>query len=213
MRLVILGAPGAGKGTQAEHLGTLLSIPTISTGMMIRRAIRGKTELGIAVKKYIDDGQLVPDSIMTELINQRLSDEDCVNGFILDGYPRTVTQAEALDKSAVVIDKILSIEVEDEEILKRLSGRVECEKCGAPYHMIYRLPEKEGICDKCGNRLVHRDDDTPEVIKKRLVNYHTITEPLKSYYENQGKLCIAYGKEEIKDTTREVLKVLGLEEI
>ena len=212
MNLVILGAPGAGKGTQAEQLGVRLLLPTISTGMMIRKAIREASEIGLAAKQYIDNGQLLPDDIMIKLINERLSLSDCAKGFILDGYPRTVVQAEELDKSDIRVDRVLSIEVEDEKIVERLSGRLECEKCGASHHVIYRTPKVEGVCDVCGSKLVRRSDDDPEVIRRRLVNYHELTEPLKAYYAKQNKLCVAYGQEEIKDTTREVLKVMGIEE-
>jgi len=212
MNLVILGAPGAGKGTQSELLGARLSLPAISTGMMIRQAISEQSEIGLAVKKYIAKGDLVPDEIMVKMINKRLSASDCGGGFILDGYPRTAVQAEELDRSGVKIDKVLSLEVADEEIVARLSGRLQCIKCGASYHALYRAPEKEEVCDVCGSGLTRRADDEPEVIRQRLANFYKMTEPLKDYYAKQGKLCIADGQGDIDGITKTIFQALGIEE-
>jgi len=210
MKLVILGAPGAGKGTQAEQLEAYLRIPTISTGMIVRKAIREQTEFGKLSKEYIDNGQLVPDDAMIKVLNERLKQRDCRHGFILDGYPRTVTQAQDLENNGIIIDKVLSVEVPDELIVERLSGRLECGNCGASYHIKYRAPQEDGICDVCDSPLVRRDDDVPDIIMKRLVAYHEKTAPLKEYYAKQGKLCVAEGQGDIKDTIRVVFEVLGL---
>jgi len=210
MKLVILGAPGSGKGTQGEQLETYLRVPTISTGMIVRRAIAEQSEFGNLAKEYIDNGQLVPDKEMIEIIDERLRHKDCRHGFILDGYPRTVAQAEDLEKKGIIIDKVLSIEVHDDEIIERLSGRLECTECGASYHIKYRSPRDSGICDVCDTPLVRRADDIPEIIKKRLTAYHEKTAPLKEYYEKRGKLRVAEGQGDIKDTIRVVFEVLGL---
>ncbi|MCL2837513.1 MAG: adenylate kinase [Oscillospiraceae bacterium] len=210
MKLVILGAPGAGKGTQAEQLEAYLRVPTISTGMMVRKAIREQTEFGKLSKAYIDDGQLVPDDAMIKVLDERLRKKDCRHGFILDGYPRTVHQAKDLENKGIIIDKVLSVEVPDELIVERLSGRLECGNCGASYHVKYRAPMEEGICDVCDSPLIRRDDDIPEIILKRLAAYHEKTAPLKEYYAKQGKLCVAEGQGDIKDTINEVFKVLEL---
>ena len=212
MRLVMLGAPGAGKGTQAEQLSVRLIIPAISTGMIIRTAIREGSDFGNRAKEYIDLGQLVPDDLMIELVSRRLEDDECARGFILDGYPRTVVQAQSLDESGIAVDRVLSIEIPDEKIVERLSGRLECEKCGASHHILYRPPRQKGVCDVCGSNLTHRSDDHPEVIRKRLEGFHRLTEPLKKYYETRGKLCVVHGCEEIKDTTAAVFKALGIPE-
>jgi adenylate kinases len=210
MKLVLLGPPGAGKGTQAETLIDRLKIPAISTGMLLRNAISNKTELGLKAKSFIDSGDLVPDELVVGLLRERLLEEDCQNGFILDGFPRTQAQAEMLDKICA-IDKVLSIELADEKILQRLSGRRVCNGCGASYHTIFKPSKVDMICDSCGGGLTIRDDDKPETIKRRLSVYHEQTEPIKAYYKAQGKLCEAYGQEDVKDTTKEVLKALGLE--
>ena len=210
MKLVILGAPGAGKGTQAEQLEAYLRVPTISTGMMVRKAIREQTEFGKLSKEYIDNGQLVPDDAMIAVLNERVKQRDCRHGFILDGYPRTVHQAQDLEANGIIIDKVLSVEVPDELIVERLSGRLECKECGASYHVKYRPPQEEGICDVCDIPLVRRDDDVPHIILKRLAAYHEKTAPLKDYYAKQGKLCIAEGQNNIKDTINVVFAVLGL---
>lgn len=208
MRLILLAAPGAGKGTQAEKLSEHYEIPTISTGVILRTNIKEETELGKLASQYINDGKLVPDEVMIELMEKRLGEPDCKNGFILDGFPRTIAQAEALDNSDIDIDKVLSIEVPDEKIIARLSGRLECGKCGTTYHKEYRKPKVEGKCDKCGGDLNVREDDKPETVKNRLNTYHQQTEPLLDYYREKGMLRVAEGQEEIADTTAEVLKAL-----
>lgn len=208
MRIILLAAPGAGKGTQAEKLSEHFSIPTISTGAMLRRSIQEGTELGKLAKTYIDDGKLIPDDVMIGVMKDRLAQEDCKQGFILDGFPRTLAQAEALSASDIAIDVVLNIDVPDEKIIQRLAGRRECSGCGATYHMEYHKPAKEGVCDKCGGALVTRADDTPDTIKSRLATYHTQTEPLIAYYQEKGMLRTAEGQEAIADTTAEVLSVL-----
>lgn len=211
MKLVLLGAPGSGKGTQAEKLSALLGIPTISTGAIIRQAIKDKTELGIKAESLIADGQLVPDELIIDIVIDRLNQDDCKGGFILDGFPRTIPQAEAAEKLGLGINKVLEIVVPDEAIVDRLSGRRECKKCRTPYHTLYNAPEKEDICDKCGGELIRRADDEPETVKKRLVVYHKETEPLVRFYEERGLLVKAEGKKQIESTSREVRKALGLE--
>lgn len=210
MRLIMLGAPGAGKGTQAEVLSEKLAIPTISTGAMIRQAIKNGTEVGLKAKDYIDKGLLVPDSAIIDIIKERLKEDDCKNGFILDGFPRTIAQAEALDEFGIEIDTALSLEVDDEVIVKRLSGRRECSACAATYHVDSKPPVKEGICDKCGAALTTRNDDKPETIISRLEVYHEQTEPLKDFYEKKGKLTKVVGQETVEETTVCVLKALGV---
>ncbi len=208
MKLILLGAPGAGKGTQAEVICEKFNIPAISTGNMLREAMKNGTEMGLKAKSYIDNGNLVPDEVVIGIIKDRLSEKDCANGFILDGFPRTIPQAEALDAMGVEIDCALSIEVADEKIMQRLSGRRVCGTCGASYHMDYKKPAKAGICDACGGELVQRNDDKPETIADRLSVYHKQTEPLKDYYKKAGKLRVVEGQEEVKDTTALVLKAL-----
>ena len=208
MKLIMLGAPGAGKGTQAEILSERLSIPTISTGNIIREALKSGTEMGVRAKSYMDEGKLVPDEVVIGIIRERLAKDDCKNGFILDGFPRTIPQAEALDKMGVNIDKVIDIEVADEKIVQRMSGRRVCEKCGASYHLLYKQPKAEGVCDVCAGTLVQRKDDHPDTVLERLKVYHTETEPLKAYYEKQGKLSVVEGQEEVEDTTRLTLAAL-----
>lgn len=208
MNLILLGAPGAGKGTQAEVICDHLNIPAISTGNIIREALKNGTELGLKAKSYMDSGALVPDEVVIDIIKERLSKDDCQNGFILDGFPRTVPQAEALDAMGVKIDKVIDIEVADEKIMQRLSGRRVCEKCGASYHIDYKPSKTEGKCDKCDGNTVLRKDDHPDTIKERLEVYHEQTEPLKDYYAKTGKLTIVEGQEEVKDTTALTLKAL-----
>ncbi len=208
MNLILLGAPGAGKGTQAEVICDHLQIPAISTGNILREAIANGTEIGLKAKSYMDGGKLVPDEVVIAILKERISKDDCKNGFILDGFPRTVPQAEALDAMGVRIDKVIDIEVTDEKIMQRLSGRRVCEKCGASYHIDYKPSEQEGICNKCGGNTVQRKDDHPDTIKERLSVYHDQTEPLKGYYEKTGKLTIVEGQEEVKDTTALTLKAL-----
>ena len=210
MKIIFLGAPGAGKGTQAEIVSARLAIPTISTGAIIREALKTGTEMGLAAKKFIDAGALVPDEVVIGIVGERLAKDDCANGFILDGFPRTVPQAEALDKMGVKIDTVLSIEVADEAIVERMSGRRVCDKCGASYHTKY-LPAKDGEhCDKCGNALSIRKDDAPEVVLSRLEVYHSSTEPLKDYYAKAGILKQVEGQEEVEDTTALTLRTLGI---
>lgn len=208
MKLILLGAPGAGKGTQAEVICQRLNIPAVSTGNLLREAVKNATELGKAAKVYMDSGKLVPDELVIQMLKLRLDQDDCKNGFILDGFPRTVPQAEALDNMGVIIDKVIDIEVSDEAIIKRLSGRRVCESCGASYHIDYKPSTIEGKCDKCGGNVVLRDDDKPETVLARLVVYHNQTEPLKQYYSKQHKLFEVLGQEEVKDTTALTIKAL-----
>ena len=208
MKLILLGAPGAGKGTQAEIITEKYNIPTISTGNIIRAALKNGTEMGLKAKSYIDAGELVPDNVVIGIIKERLSEADCKEGYILDGFPRTIPQAVALDDMGFVIDAALSIEVDDEEIVKRMSGRRVCEKCGASYHTEFKKPEVEGVCNLCGGKLVIRKDDEPETVKNRLNVYHEQTEPLKDFYNSCGKLITVEGLDKVEDTTRLVLDAL-----
>ena len=209
MKLILLGAPGAGKGTQAEVVSEKYNIPTISTGNIIRAALKNGTKMGLKAKAYIDSGRLVPDDVVIGIIEERLSQEDCQNGFILDGFPRTIPQAEALDAMNVSVDAALSIEVADREIVKRMSGRRVCEKCGASYHTEFKKPLKDGICDACDGTLVIRKDDEPDTVLDRLDIYHKQTEPLKSYYKEQGKLIEVQGQPQVEDTIALVLAALS----
>lgn len=208
MNLILLGAPGAGKGTQAEVICNALNIPAISTGNILREAIKNGTALGMEAKSYMDGGNLVPDEIVISILKERLAADDCANGFILDGFPRTVPQAEALDAMGVRIDKVVDIEVADEKIMQRLSGRRVCEDCGASYHLEYKPSKVEGVCNKCGGNTVLRKDDHPDTVKARLVVYHEQTEPLKDYYLKTGKLVVVEGQEEVADTSALTLKAL-----
>ena len=208
MNLILLGAPGAGKGTQAEVICSKLSIPAISTGNIIREALSKGTEMGIKAKSYIDAGRLVPDDVVIGIIKERLAKDDCKNGFILDGFPRTIPQAEALDAMGVVIDRVIDIEVSDEAIVNRLSGRRVCSSCGASYHLEYKKPAKEGVCDSCGGELIQRKDDHPDTVLDRLRVYHEQTEPLKDYYSKAGLLRVVEGQEEVAQTTALTLKAL-----
>ena len=208
MKIIFLGAPGAGKGTQAEIISREYSIPAISTGAIIREAIKTGTEMGKAAKSYTESGALVPDEVVIGIIKERLAKDDCKNGFILDGFPRTVPQAEALDKMGIEIDGVISIEVDDEAIVKRMSGRRVCANCGASYHVDYK-PSKNGTtCDQCETELTVRHDDQPEVVLSRLDIYHEQTEPLKDYYKATGKLRTVIGQEEVADTTRLTMEAL-----
>ena len=208
MKLILLGAPGAGKGTQAENICNEYHIPTISTGNILREALKSGTEMGLKAKSYMESGKLVPDDILIGIIKDRLREDDCKNGFILDGFPRTIPQAEALDAMGVEMDAVLDIEVADEAIITRMSGRRVCEKCGSSYHVVYKQPKQESVCDVCGGTLVQRKDDHPDTVKDRLHVYHDQTEPLKEYYSKQGKLLVVHGQEEVADTTRLVLEAL-----
>lgn len=208
MNLILLGAPGAGKGTQAEVICDKLQIPAISTGNILREAVKNGTELGIKAKGYMESGALVPDEVVIGILKDRIAEDDCKNGFILDGFPRTVPQAEALEKMGVVIDKVVEIFVPDEKIEQRLSGRRVCEVCGASYHVDYKPSKVDGVCDKCGGKTVQRKDDQPETIKERLRVYHEQTAPLKDYYAKRGKLTVVEGQEEVADTTKLTLKAI-----
>lgn len=210
MNIIFFGAPGAGKGTQAEIVSEKLAIPTISTGNIIRAAIKNGTELGRYAKSIIESGNLLPDDVVVGIMKARLEEDDCRNGFILDGFPRTIPQAKALDGMDVKIDVVLDIEVDDEKIVERMSGRRSCPKCGASYHVVYKPTREEGVCDACGEKLVIRKDDDPEVVKSRLAVYHHDTEPLKAYYEEKGLLKTVIGQEEVKDTTALTLAALGI---
>lgn len=208
MKIIILGAPGAGKGTQAEIISKHLQIPTISTGNIIREVLKSGSEMGQKAKEYIDSGRLVPDDVVIGIIQERLAEPDCKDGFILDGFPRTIPQAEALDRMGVVIDRVIDIEVDDDVIARRVSGRRVCPGCGASYHLEYKLPEVEGVCDNCKDTLVQRKDDQPETVRERLRVYHEQTEPLKDYYAAKNKLFVVEGQEDVADTTRLTLAAL-----
>ena len=201
MKIIMLGAPGTGKGTQGELIAEKLSIPTISTGAMIRAAVRAGTEFGKQAKALIDQGKLVGDDVIIGMISDRLKEDDCANGFILDGFPRTVAQAEALDQSGIVIDRVIDIEVSDARIEARMSGRRVCGACGASYHITDKPSKVEGVCDKCGAELIIRKDDKPETVRERLEVYHAQTEPLIRYYSAKGKLVVVEGQDEVADTT------------
>lgn len=209
MNLILLGAPGAGKGTQAEVISEALSIPQISTGNMLREAVKNGTEYGLKAKAALDSGALVSDEIVIGILKDRIAQDDCKGGFILDGFPRTVPQAEALDAMGVTIDKVLEIYVPDETIQARVSGRRVCEGCGATYHIQYKPSKVEGVCDKCGAKTIIRKDDQPATVLDRLAVYHKQTEPLKEYYAKQGKLETVVGQEEVADTTKLTLKAVG----
>ena len=209
MKLILLGAPGAGKGTQAEIISEKYNIPTISTGNIIRAALKNGTEMGLKAKAYIDSGRLVPDDVVIGIIKERLAQDDCNGGFILDGFPRTIPQAEALDNMNIAVDAALSIEVADREIVKRMLGRRVCEKCGASYHIEFKKPKAEGVCDACGGALIIRKDDEPDTVHDRLDIYHKQTEPLKNYYKETGKLITVQGQKGVEDTTRLVLAALS----
>ena len=208
MNLILMGAPGAGKGTQSERISEKWNIPAVSTGDMLRAAIREENELGKVAKSYIDDGNLVPDEIVIGIVKDYLSSENCKNGFILDGFPRSIPQAEALEKMGVKIDAALSIEVEDETIVARMSGRRICSGCGASYHVEYNPSKVSDVCDKCGKSLYIRVDDAPQTVKKRLETYHIQTEPLKAFYAERGLLVTVDGQDKIEDTTALVYKAL-----
>ena len=208
MNLILLGAPGAGKGTQAEVICDALKIPAISTGNIIREALKNGTETGLKAKAFMDAGKLVPDEVVIDIIKERLVQDDCQNGFILDGFPRTVPQAEALDKMGIAIHKVVEIFVPDEVIQKRLSGRRVCEKCGASYHIDFKPSKVDGICNLCGGNTVIRKDDEPATVLARLNVYHEQTAPLKGYYEAQGKLVTVEGQDEVEATSKLTLKAI-----
>ena len=208
MKLIFLGAPGAGKGTQAEIIAGKLNIPTISTGNIIREALANGTEMGLKAKSFIEAGKLVPDDVVIGIIKERLANEDCKDGFILDGFPRTIPQAEALDNMGIIIDKVVDIDVPDENIVNRMSGRRVCKACGSSYHIENKKPKVEGVCDNCGGELQIRKDDAPETVLDRLNVYHEQTEPLKDFYAKCGKLRSVPGTAPITEITAAILKVL-----
>ena len=209
MNLILLGAPGAGKGTQAEILVKKLSIPAISTGNMLREAIANGTELGKKAKQHMDNGSLVPDELILGIVADRVAQPDCSNGFILDGMPRTLAQAEALENMGVRIDHVVSIEVDDAVIEGRMTGRRVCPKCGASYHIVANPPKMDGICNACGTELTIRKDDAPETVRKRLEVYHATTEVLKDFYGKLGRLCIIEGNQPIENANEDILKAIG----
>ena len=208
MKLILLGAPGAGKGTQAEILCDRLNIPTISTGNMIREAMKSGTEMGLKAKEYAENGKLVPDEVVIGIVDERLRMDDCKNGFILDGFPRTIPQAEALDRMGVTIDRVVDINVPDEVITRRVSGRRACLDCGSTYHIETKKPQVEGVCDRCGSTLVQRKDDLPETVQERLHVYHAQTEPLRDYYAAAGKLLVVDGQQGIQEIAEQTLELL-----
>lgn len=208
MNLILLGAPGAGKGTQAEVICEKLGIPAISTGNILREAVKNGTEMGLKAKKFMDNGQLVPDEVVIGILKDRIADDDCKNGFILDGFPRTVPQAEALENMNVRIDKVVEIHVSDEEIQKRMSGRRVCESCGASYHIDFKPAKKDGICDLCEGNTVIRKDDEPATVLERLKIYHTQTAPLKDFYAERGLLTTVEGQPDVASTSRLTLEAI-----
>lgn len=210
MRLILLGAPGAGKGTQAEILSRILNVPTISTGNILRAAMKNGTSVGLKAKEYVDAGKLVPDEVIIGIIKERLAQSDCDNGYILDGVPRTIPQAQAMEDMGVAVDCALSIEVEDELIIERMSGRRTCKECSQTFHIVSNPPKAEGVCDFCGGELSIRKDDAPETVRARLETYHRDTEPLKSFYQERGKLKSVDNQPGIEATTAEIRKVLGI---
>ncbi|MBQ6041622.1 MAG: adenylate kinase [Oscillospiraceae bacterium] len=212
MNLILLGAPGAGKGTQAEAISNKLGIPQISTGNMLREAVKNGTELGLKAKAAMDSGALVSDDIVIGILKDRIAEPDAKNGYILDGFPRTVAQAQALDEMGVTIDKVLEIHVANERIIARMSGRRVCEQCGASYHIEYKPTTEPGICDACGGKVVQRADDAPETVLSRLDVYEEKTAPLKDYYWETGKLVTVEGQEEVADTTKLVYEALGIQD-
>ncbi len=207
MKLILLGAPGAGKGTQSANITEKYGIPAIATGDILRAAVKAGTKLGLEAKSYMDAGKLVPDEVVIGLIKEKLATDDCKNGFILDGFPRSIPQAEALDAMGISVDVVLSLEVADEKIVERMSGRRVC-GCGASYHVTYLPPKTEGICDKCGAELYIRADDAEATVRKRLETFHAQTEPLKEYYGAKGILLSVEGREEVEDTSAAVLAAL-----
>lgn len=209
MKMILLGPPGAGKGTQAEVLSRDLAIPTISTGNILRAAVKAGTPIGLKAKSFMDSGKLVPDEVIIGIIKERLSEADCAEGYILDGVPRTIAQAEALETAGIVFDHVISLEIEDEAIVKRMDGRRVCAHCGTPFHIQTKPPKAEGICDACGGELMERDDDRPETVRHRLEVYHAETEPLKKFYETRGALNRVSGElgtvEEVAAAIKQIL--------
>ena len=211
MKLILLGAPGAGKGTQAEIISKRLGIPTISTGNILRAAVKNGTPVGLKAKSYMDAGKLVPDEVILGIVEERLAEPDCAEGYILDGVPRTIAQAESLERDGVRFDVVLSIEISDEEIVRRMSGRRACHDCGATYHVVSAPPRVEGRCDKCGGELLLREDDKPDTVQHRLKVYHSETEPLKDFYRARGNLRSVENQPTIEDTSKVVFAALGME--
>ena len=209
MKLILLGAPGAGKGTQAERLSKELNIPTISTGNILRAAIKNGTPTGLKAKSFMDAGQLVPDEVIIGIITERLAEDDCANGYILDGVPRTIAQAEAIESAGIHFDAVVSIEISDETIMERMSCRRVCENCGASYHLVAVPPKRPGVCDSCGGKLVQRKDDAPETVKSRLAVYHKETEPLKDFYQQRGLLKPVENQPTVDGTLQAILRALG----
>ena len=208
MKIILLGAPGAGKGTQAEVISQKLNIPSLSTGNMLREAQKKGTPLGQQAKSYMESGQLVPDELVIGIIKERMAQPDCAGGFILDGFPRTVAQAEALDQMGIAIDRVIEIDVPDEAIVTRMSGRRVCEGCGASYHLTHNPPAAEGVCDKCGGKLVTRKDDDPKTVQQRLETYHRQTQPLVDYYQKAGKLRTIDGNQPLEEASAAILRAL-----
>lgn len=210
MNIIFLGAPGAGKGTQAEIVSKKLSIPTISTGAIIREAIKNKTPMGLSAQAAIEKGELVSDDVVIGIIKDRLAQDDCKGGFILDGFPRTIAQAEALEKMGVKIDKVVNIYVSDDDIVERMSGRRVCSSCGTSYHVVFKPTGDNKTCDKCSAELTIRKDDDPQVVKSRLAVYHEQTAPLEAYYDNKNLLVTVVGQEKLEDTTKLTLEALNI---
>lgn len=211
MKLILLGAPGAGKGTQADIISRKLEIPTISTGNILRAAVKEGTPVGLRAKAIIEAGQLVPDDVIMGIVSERVAKDDCKNGFILDGVPRTIAQADALEKFGIIVDHALCIDVPDDVIIDRMSGRRTCSECSATYHVVSNPPKVEGVCDACGGKLTVRKDDLPETVKSRLEVYHAQTEPLLDYYRSRGKLITVVGESTIDATSKKVFEALGIE--
>ena len=213
MKIIMLGAPGAGKGTQAKKIAAKYAIPHISTGDIFRANIKNNTELGQKAKTYMDKGELVPDELVVDLIMDRFKEADCANGYVLDGFPRTIPQAEALDKALSAngesVDYAINVEVPDENIINRMSGRRACVGCGATYHIQFNAPKVEGVCDTCGEKLILRDDDKPETVKNRLSVYHEQTQPLIDYYTGQGVLKTVDGTKNLDEVFGDIVKILG----
>ena len=209
MKLILLGAPGAGKGTQAEILSRKFGIPTISTGNILRAAMKNGTPVGLKAKAYVESGALVPDDVIVGIVKERVAESDCKDGFILDGMPRTIPQAKALEENGIIIDCALSIEVSDDTIIERMSGRRTCKECSSTFHVVSNPPKVEGKCDFCGGELTIRKDDAPETVKARLATYHAETEPLKEFYAEEGKLKSVDNQPTIEATTEVILNALG----
>lgn len=210
MKLILLGAPGAGKGTQAEILSRMCAIPTISTGNILRNAMKNGTPIGLKAKEFVESGKLVPDDVIIGIIGERLAEPDCENGYILDGVPRTIPQAQALEDAGIDITAAVAIEISDDIIISRMAGRRVCKDCSAPFHVESNPPKKDGVCDSCGGELQIRKDDAPETVKARLDVYHEETEPLKEFYAKRGKLKTVENQPTIEATTEELKKALGI---